>query len=73
MPDPVLGSVKLVGPVAKLSASPEPRTQAAPRLGEHNADVLMERLGFTKEQVGRLEEDGVIATAATKNKEEASR
>ncbi len=63
VPDPVLGSVKLVGPVAKLSGSPEPRTGAAPRLGEHNAEVLMEMLGYTKEQVGRLEEDGVIAMA----------
>jgi crotonobetainyl-CoA:carnitine CoA-transferase CaiB-like acyl-CoA transferase len=63
VPDPVLGSVKLVGPVAKLSASPEPLTRPAPLLGEHNAEVLMEMLGYTKEQVGRLEEDGVIAMA----------
>ncbi len=63
VPDPVLGSVKLVGPVAKLSGSPRPRTDAAPMLGEHNAEVLMEMLGYTREQVGRLEEDGVIAMA----------
>jgi crotonobetainyl-CoA:carnitine CoA-transferase CaiB-like acyl-CoA transferase len=63
VPDPVLGTVKLVGPVAKMSASPEPVTRAAPLLGEHNAEVLMEMLGYTKEQVGRLEDDGVIAMA----------
>ena len=63
VPDPVLGSVKLVGPVARLSGSPEPRAEAAPLLGEHNAEVLMEMLGYTREEVGRLEEDGVIAMA----------
>jgi len=63
VPDPVLGSVKLVGPVARFSGCPEPRAEAAPRLGEHNAEVLMEMLGYTREQVGRLEEDGVIAMA----------
>jgi crotonobetainyl-CoA:carnitine CoA-transferase CaiB-like acyl-CoA transferase len=63
VPDPVLGSVKLVGPVARFSGSPEPRAEAAPLLGEHNAEVLMEMLGYTREQVGRLEEDGVIAMA----------
>lgn len=63
VPDPILGSVKLVGPVAKMSGSREPRTDPAPRLGEHNAEVLMEMLGYTRDQVGRLEEDGVIAMA----------
>jgi CoA:oxalate CoA-transferase len=63
VPDPVLGTVKLVGPVAKLSGSPEPVTRPAPLLGEHNAEVLMEMLGYTKETVARLEEEGVIAMA----------
>jgi len=60
VPDPVLGSVKLVGPVAKLSSSPEPLTGPAPRLGEHNEEVLAEILGYTNEQVDRLKVDGVI-------------
>ena len=63
VPDPILGAVKLVGPVAKLSGSPEPVTRPAPLLGEHNAEVLRERLGYTQEQVDRLEEEGVIAMA----------
>ena len=66
VPDPILGTVKLVGPVAKLSGSPEPVTRPAPLLGEHNAEVLMEMLGYTKEQVSRLQEDGVIALAKEK-------
>ena len=60
VPDPILGSVKLVGPVAKLSSSPEPLTGPAPLLGQHNEEVLTEILGYTNEQVDRLKEDGVI-------------
>jgi crotonobetainyl-CoA:carnitine CoA-transferase CaiB-like acyl-CoA transferase len=60
VPDPVLGSVKLVGPVAKMSASPEPLTAPAPRLGEHNAQVLGELLGYSQQQVDQLKAEGVI-------------
>ena len=60
VPDPILGTVKLVGPVAKLSSSPEPLTGPAPLLGQHNEEVLMEVLGYTKEQVDRLKVDGVM-------------
>src|SRR5713226_5087399 len=58
--DPILGPVKLVGPVAKLSSDPEPLTAPAPLLGQHNSEVLTELLGYTSEQVGRLKADGVI-------------
>jgi crotonobetainyl-CoA:carnitine CoA-transferase CaiB-like acyl-CoA transferase len=58
--DPILGTVKLVGPVAKLSGGTEPLTGPAPLLGEHNAAVLKELLGYTEEEVGRLKADGVI-------------
>ena len=61
VPDPILGSVKLVGPAARLSGSPEPLTAPAPLLGEHNAEVLVEMLGYTRDQVARLEEEGVIS------------
>jgi CoA:oxalate CoA-transferase len=61
VPDPILGSVKLVGPAARLSGSPEPLTGPAPLLGEHNAEVLAEMLGYTRDQVARLEEEGVIS------------
>jgi len=63
VPDPVLGSVKLVGPAMKLSSSPAPVTRPAPLLGEHNAAVLMEMLGYTREQVDGLEEGGVLSMA----------
>ena len=60
VPDPILGSVKLVGPVARMSGAPEPLTGPAPLLGQHNADVLSELLGYTSEQVAALKSDGVI-------------
>ncbi len=63
VPDPVLGSVRLVGPAIKLSSSPEPVARAAPRLGEHNAEVLMEMLGYTRDQVDSLEQGGVLSMA----------
>src|SRR5665213_342183 len=61
VPDPILGSVKLVGPVARMSASPEPLVGPAPLLGEHNSEVLTEVLGYSDEQVRRLQADGVIS------------
>jgi CoA:oxalate CoA-transferase len=60
VPDPILGSVKLVGPVAKMSANPEPRTDPAPLLGEHSAEILSAELGYTAEQIAELKEQKVI-------------
>jgi len=47
-----------VGPVAKLSGNPEPLTRPAPLLGEHNAEILREILGYTEEEIGKLEVSG---------------
>ena len=60
VPDPVLGSARLVGPPFKLSADPEPLVRAAPRLGEHTAEILRERLGYSEEKVTALYEEGVV-------------
>ncbi len=60
VPDPILGSVRLVGPVAKMSGSSEPLTNPAPLLGQHNAEILTEVLGHTEEQVSQLKSDGII-------------
>ena len=63
VPDPVLGTVKLVGPVAKLSSAPEALAGPAPLLGQHNMEVLTEMLGYTSEEVDRLEREGVLSMA----------
>jgi crotonobetainyl-CoA:carnitine CoA-transferase CaiB-like acyl-CoA transferase len=60
VPDPILGNVKLVGPVAKMSGACAPRTCPAPLLGQHNAEVLTEWLGYTQERVEKLKADGII-------------
>ncbi len=40
-------------------ANPMQSTRAAPRLGEHNAEVYCSRLGLPNETLGRLQADRV--------------
>ena len=58
--DPVAGKVKLVGPPIKMSSQMEPPARPAPRLGEHNAEILQELLGYTPEQVREVLDAGVL-------------
>ncbi len=60
VPDPILGTVKLVGPPFKMSGDPEPVTRAAPLLGEHTSEILREMLGYTDQEVTRLQTEGVL-------------
>lgn len=60
VPDPILGSVRLVGPAVKLSGDTEPIRRAAPLLGEHTAEVLAEVLGYPPDRVAQLQQDGVV-------------
>jgi CoA:oxalate CoA-transferase len=60
VPDPILGTVRLVGPPFKMSGSPEPVTMAAPLLGEDSADILREMLGYSDQDVTRLQAEGVL-------------
>jgi crotonobetainyl-CoA:carnitine CoA-transferase CaiB-like acyl-CoA transferase len=60
VPDPILGTVRLVGPVAKMSGSPEQIKNPAPLLGQHNAEVLKELLDYSAEKVTQMKAEGVI-------------
>ena len=51
--DPKLGKIKVLGPVAKLSATPATVRTAPPRLGEHSNEVLGE-LGYSPAQIEQL-------------------
>jgi benzylsuccinate CoA-transferase BbsE subunit len=51
----------VVGPFARLSASPAPDARRAPMLGEHNVDVLRGELGVSAEEFAALRAAGVIA------------
>jgi alpha-methylacyl-CoA racemase len=46
-------------PAARLSAHPALAAQPAPALGEHTAELLAE-LGYSAEEVGRLQEQGIV-------------
>ena len=50
---PTLGRLKTLGSPLKLSATPPQVGRAAPRLGEHTAEVLREA-GFTDAEIDRL-------------------
>ena len=54
------GRIKYPGAPFKLSRTPWAIEQGAPRLGEHNEDVFVRRLGFSKEQLVTLRQSGVI-------------
>ena len=57
--DPELGTIRNIGVPVKLSATPGSIRRRAPALGEHSAEILLER-GFTQAEVDGLLAEGVI-------------
>jgi formyl-CoA transferase len=51
VPDEELGPVRMQNVVAKLSNTPGKVRHAGPRLGEHNREILMDRLGFAEAEL----------------------
>src|SRR5690606_29119605 len=62
--DPVMGSLAVPGFPLRFSAQPERLDLVAPTLGQHNAEVLEDLLGYAPEQVAALTREGVLVTAA---------
>ena len=63
LPHPALGplsGVKTAGFPLKFSKSPGGYDAPAPLNGQHNEEILGERLGLTKEEIEKLKRDGVI-------------
>lgn len=60
---PDYGPLRVLGLPIKLSGTPGAVDKAPPRFGEHNREVL-EKLGYTAEQIGDLMKSGVIAETA---------
>jgi len=57
---PVAGEVKITNTPVKLSLTPGKVETASPLLGQHNEEILIEILGFSKEEINRLRREGVI-------------
>ncbi len=61
VPHPAHGTVRMQAPMPKLSETPSAVRRRAPVFpGEHNAEVYGERLGFSAERIGQLQEAGII-------------
>jgi formyl-CoA transferase/CoA:oxalate CoA-transferase len=57
---PLAGTVRVVGPPARLSETPADVRMPAPRLGEHTDRVLRERLRLDDQEIARLRRVGAI-------------
>ncbi|MGE3773496.1 MAG: CaiB/BaiF CoA transferase family protein, partial [Gammaproteobacteria bacterium] len=60
--DPVLGQMHIPGFPLRFSAQPERLDLVAPLLGEHNAQVLSQVLGYDEARIAALKAAGVLAS-----------
>ena len=56
---PALGDLTILGHPVSFNGKRNPLRNAAPELGQDNEAILTE-LGFSKEEIAGLEQDGVI-------------
>lgn len=57
---PAWGPVKIVGVPVRLSKTPGDPRGAAPEFGEHTEQILVEMLGYSWEDIGRMKEQEII-------------
>jgi len=57
---PVIGTIKVPFRLWNMTETPAQYRRPAPLLGQHNAEVYTQILGYTEEEVTRLQEAGVI-------------
>ena len=58
--DPVLGPIRVPGPPLRLSSHRGAPSRPAPRLGEHNREILGGRLGISDRELESMREGGII-------------
>jgi crotonobetainyl-CoA:carnitine CoA-transferase CaiB-like acyl-CoA transferase len=58
--DRVLGDLDVPGFALRFSDFPRPLDLQAPTLGEHNAEILTQWLGYTTDEVQELERKGIL-------------
>jgi crotonobetainyl-CoA:carnitine CoA-transferase CaiB-like acyl-CoA transferase len=57
---PGAGSMRTLGSVVKLSATPAHITKGSPSVGQHNEEIYKGLLGYTDQQLSQLKREGVI-------------
>jgi crotonobetainyl-CoA:carnitine CoA-transferase CaiB-like acyl-CoA transferase len=57
---PAWGPIKVVGVPVRLSKTPGDPKSPAPEFGEHTEQILLDLLGYSWEDIGRLKEQEVI-------------
>ncbi len=62
---PGIGSYLMPGLPLSFGGMAQEPTAPAPRLGEHTDEILLDILGLTSAEVGRLHDDGVVASPET--------
>ena len=65
VPDPILGELTIPGFPLKYSEFPDLPELHAPLLGQHNAAVLHDQLGYSPSQIADLEDAGVLHAGDT--------
>ena len=61
--DRAIGPFQVPGSLFRFPERGDLTSRTAPRLGEHNADILGRHLGMSAEEVGRLEAEGALVSA----------
>jgi crotonobetainyl-CoA:carnitine CoA-transferase CaiB-like acyl-CoA transferase len=59
VPDAEIGSVSMHNVIPRLSATPGALRRPAPKLGEHNAEVLA-RVGISGDQLSALRDEEIV-------------
>ena len=57
---PVIGKIKVPSRLFNMTEIPSQYRMPAPLLGQHNAEIYTETLGYTSEDVVKLRELGII-------------
>jgi len=60
--DRILGNFDVPGFALRFSAFPQPLELQAPRLGEHNEEILTQWLGYTPDEVQELKRKGILCS-----------
>ena len=58
--DPIMGEFQIPGMPLRFSKYEVDESMVAPRLGEHNEEILSSRLAYSPEQIAQLKSDKVL-------------